>query len=50
METYCFQSNNITHLSKEAFGKLPVVFELILHDNQIHNIRFELYTIIIFFI
>ncbi len=33
------QGNGITRLSKSAFGNLPVVFELILADNQIEEIE-----------
>lgn len=36
------QSNNITEIPSGAFGKLPVVFELHLRNNQISNIRFRL--------
>lgn len=33
------KSNKITELPRAAFGKLPVVFEINLYDNQIRNIR-----------
>lgn len=34
-----FQYNKIVDISSMAFGKLPVVFELDLSDNQISNLR-----------
>lgn len=37
---YFYQGNNITDVPTGAFGKLPVVFELNLHNNQISNIRY----------
>lgn len=36
------QDNNITSIPVGAFGKLPVVFELNLRNNQISNIRYAL--------
>lgn len=33
------KSNEIKALPRAAFGKLPVVFEVNLFDNQISNIR-----------
>lgn len=40
------QRNQLTHLPREAFGVLPVVFQLNLQNNLISNVRLVVNNII----